>query len=76
MNEKITIEILTEILSSYSPNTKNNEASSASASGIDVICQIFHLVIIFYFHTGISFLVIPAHWHTCIFFSFVNVWWF
>lgn len=27
VNEKITIVILTEILSSYSPNPKNNEAS-------------------------------------------------
>lgn len=38
MNEKITIVILSEILSSYSPNAKNNEASSGSASGIYVIC--------------------------------------
>lgn len=38
MNENITIVILTTILSSYSPNTKNIEASSGLASGIDVIC--------------------------------------
>lgn len=38
MNEKITIVILTKILSSYSPNAKNNEAGSGLASGIEVIC--------------------------------------
>lgn len=38
MNEKITIVILTKIVSSYGPNAKNNETSSGSASGIDVIC--------------------------------------